>query len=54
MGAGAGSACCGMLRDNPPYTWPFYLLLEPGAFVVERKMLLEIRSRAKGMPSADL
>jgi hypothetical protein len=42
----------GMLRDNPPYTWPFYLLLEPGAFVMERKMLLEIKTRAEGMSSA--
>jgi hypothetical protein len=41
----------GMLRDNPPYTWPFYLLLEPGAFVMERKMLLEIKARAEGMSS---
>jgi hypothetical protein len=38
-----------MLRSTPPLVWPFYLLIEPGAFVMERKMLLEIRDRAEGM-----
>ncbi len=32
-----------MLRTTPPYTWPFYLLVEPGAFLMERKMLKEIK-----------
>lgn len=36
-----------MLRSTPPAVWPFYLLIEPGAFVMERKMLLEIRDRAE-------
>ena len=36
-----------MLRSTPPLAWPFYLLIEPGAFVMERKMLLEIRERAE-------
>jgi hypothetical protein len=43
----------GMLRDNPPYTWPFYLLIEPGAFLMERKMLRQIRNRAEGDPPGD-
>jgi hypothetical protein len=36
-----------MLRATPPYTWPFYLLLEPGAFIMERKMLKEIKRLAE-------
>jgi hypothetical protein len=34
-----------MLRRTPPYAWPFYLLIEPGAFLMERKMLREIKRR---------
>jgi hypothetical protein len=41
-----------MVRDNPPWTWPFYLLIEPGAFLMEWKMLREIRTRAERMPEA--
>jgi hypothetical protein len=41
-----------MFRDNPPWTWPFYLLIEPGAFVMEWKMLREIEARAERMPEA--
>jgi hypothetical protein len=36
-----------MLRDTPVYTWPFYLLLEPGAFVMEWRMLRGIKARAE-------
>lgn len=36
-----------MLRSSPPYTWPFYLLVEPGAFLMERKMLREIKRLAE-------
>jgi hypothetical protein len=36
-----------MLRATPPYTWPFYLLVEPGAFLMERKMLQEIKRLAE-------
>ena len=36
-----------MLRSTPPYTWPFYLLVEPGAFLMERKMLKEIKRLAE-------
>lgn len=36
-----------MLRATPPYTWPFYLLVEPGAFIMERKMLREIKRLAE-------
>ena len=34
-----------LLRQTPSYTWPFYLLIEPGAFIMERKILLEIKRR---------
>jgi deazaflavin-dependent oxidoreductase (nitroreductase family) len=36
-----------MLGGAPPFAWPFLLLLDPGAFVMERKMLLEIKRRAE-------
>jgi uncharacterized protein YndB with AHSA1/START domain len=36
-----------MLRDTPPTAWPFYLLIEPGAFLMERRMLREIKTRAE-------
>ena len=36
-----------MLGGAPPYEWPFLLLLDPGAFVMERKMLMEIKRRAE-------
>lgn len=38
-----------MLRQTPPLTWPLYLLIEPGAFVMERKMLIEIKKRAEAL-----
>ncbi len=37
----------GMLRDTPPLTWPFYLLIEPGAFVMEWQMLRGIKARVE-------
>ena len=36
-----------MLRTTPPWTWPFYLLVEPGAFLMERKMLKELKRLAE-------
>ena len=36
-----------MVRETPVYTWPFWLLIEPGAFLMERKMLLEIKRLAE-------
>jgi hypothetical protein len=36
-----------MLRDTPPLVWPFYLLIEPGAFVMEWQMLRGIKARAE-------
>jgi hypothetical protein len=39
----------GILRDTPVFTWPFYLLMEPGAFLMERRLLLGIRDRAEAM-----
>jgi hypothetical protein len=37
----------GMLKALPWYTWPFWLFIDPGVFVMERKMLLEIKKRAE-------
>jgi hypothetical protein len=36
-----------MLRTTPPWTWPTWLLIEPGAFIMERKMLREIKRLAE-------
>ena len=36
-----------MVRETPVYTWPFWLLIEPGAFLMERKMLLEVKRLAE-------
>jgi hypothetical protein len=36
-----------LLRNTNPLTWPMYLLIEPGAFIMERKMLREIRRLAE-------
>ena len=43
----------GMLRHTPPYTWPFWLLIDPGVFIMERKMLLEIKRRAETHAQGD-
>jgi hypothetical protein len=37
----------GMLRALPPLVWPFWLLIEPGIFVMERKMMLGIKRHAE-------
>jgi hypothetical protein len=37
----------GMLRALPPLVWPFWLLIEPGIFIMERKMMLEIKRHAE-------
>jgi hypothetical protein len=43
-----------MMRAVPAYLWPLWLLIEPGVFVMERKMLLEIRRLAeRGAGHAD-
>jgi hypothetical protein len=39
-----------MLRESPPLAWPFLLLLDPGAFIMERKMLMEIKKHAERGP----
>jgi hypothetical protein len=36
-----------MLRTTPPWSWPTWLLIEPGAFIMERKMLREIKRLAE-------
>jgi hypothetical protein len=36
-----------MLKEMPLYTLLPWLLIEPGAFIMERKMLLEIKERAE-------
>jgi hypothetical protein len=41
-----------MLRGAPIYVWPFLLLLDPGVFVMERKMLREIKRLAEAMPAS--
>jgi hypothetical protein len=38
---------CGMLRALPPLVWPFWLCIDPGIFVMERKMMLEIKRHAE-------
>jgi hypothetical protein len=35
------------LRSMPPLMWPFWLLIDPGVFVMERKMLMEIKRLAE-------
>jgi hypothetical protein len=37
----------GMLRALPWFTWPFWLFIDPGVFVMERKMLIEIKKHAE-------
>jgi uncharacterized protein YndB with AHSA1/START domain len=37
----------GMLKALPWYTWPFWLFIDPGVFIMERKMLLEIKKHAE-------
>jgi hypothetical protein len=41
----------GMLRALPPTTWPLWVLIDPGVFVMERKMLLEIKRLAEAHAS---
>jgi hypothetical protein len=43
-----------MLQSTPPFAWPLYLLIEPGAFLMERKMLLEIKRRAENLAASRL
>jgi hypothetical protein len=37
----------GMLRTLPPLVWPFWLFIDPGVFVMERKMITEIKQHAE-------
>ena len=37
----------GMLRALPAWVWPSWFLIEPGVFIMERKMLLGIKARAE-------
>lgn len=41
-----------MVRALPPLVWPFWLLIDPGVFLMERKMMLEIKRLAEGLASA--
>lgn len=43
----AGWSWLAMLRHTPPIFWPMYLLIDPGAFIMERKMLKEIKRLAE-------
>ena len=36
-----------IMRGTPVYTWPTWLLIDPGAFIMERKMLHEIKRLAE-------
>jgi hypothetical protein len=36
-----------IMRTTLPYSWPMWLLIDPGAFVMERKMLKEIKRLAE-------
>ncbi|HET7055034.1 MAG TPA: hypothetical protein VFI12_01160 [Thermomicrobiales bacterium] len=35
------------LCTTPPWAWPMWLLIDPGAFIMERKMLKEIKGLAE-------
>jgi hypothetical protein len=37
-----------ILAEQNPLAWPMWLLIEPGAFIMTRKMLMEIRRLAEG------
>jgi hypothetical protein len=39
----------GMLRALPPAAWPFWILIDPGVFVMERKMMTEIKRHAESL-----
>lgn len=41
----------GMLRAIPPPVWPFWLFIDPGVFVMERKMMTEIKRHAEQLLS---
>jgi hypothetical protein len=36
-----------IMKQTPPYLWPMWLMIDPGAFIMERKMLREIKKRAE-------
>ena len=36
-----------IMRATPVYSWPTWLLLDPGAFIMERKMLSEMKRLAE-------
>jgi hypothetical protein len=36
-----------VIRKTPPATWPMWALLDPGVFIMERKMLLGIKKRSE-------
>jgi hypothetical protein len=40
-----------IMRTMPPYAWPMWLLIDPGAFIMERKMLKEIERLAEAHAS---
>jgi hypothetical protein len=42
----------GMLRTLPPLVWPFWILIDPGVFVMERKMMTEINRHAESPATA--
>lgn len=38
-----------MLRALPPAAWPFWIFIDPGVFVMERKMMTEIKRNAENL-----
>jgi hypothetical protein len=43
-----------MLRSTPVFAWPVYLLIEPGAFIMEYRMFHEIKRHAEGLAMRDV
>jgi hypothetical protein len=41
-----------LLHETSPLAWPFYALIEPGAFIMERRMLREIKRLAEAHVAA--
>jgi hypothetical protein len=37
----------GVVRNTPFYSWPMWLVIDPGVFIMERKMLLELKRLAE-------
>jgi hypothetical protein len=38
-----------MLRALPPAVWPFWIFIDPGVFIMERKMMTEVKHHAENL-----